>query len=190
MSAFEQLLRARLSATRFAHVLGVVQTAKELAERFGADPDKAELAAWLHDYFREASEDELRQLAAEVDFALPDGPPVTWHGPLCAARMKQDFAVDDEDIERAVAYHTVGHPDMPLLARVLYVADAIEPTRAYNGVETLRETAYEDLTLALARIADDSIRYLLAQQRDIAWATVAMRNAAYRDWRTCNCFAI
>ncbi|MCY0875973.1 MAG: bis(5'-nucleosyl)-tetraphosphatase (symmetrical) YqeK [Firmicutes bacterium] len=186
MKRLQQALRERLTPGRFAHVAGVVKTAESLARLYGADPHKAILAAWLHDYYREASEDELTHLAQDVGMALPEGPAVTWHGPICAARMKRDFAVDDEEVKFAVAYHTVGHAVMPLLARILYVADAIEPTRRYPGVEDLRTLAQQDLTLALARTADDSIRYLLSRNEEIALATVAMRNEAYREYRTCN----
>lgn len=183
MEPWRQRAKERLSPARFAHVAGVAKTARMLAERHGADPVKAEFAGWIHDWYRETSEQELQKLAAEIGMALPPGRPVTWHGPVCAARMKRDFAVDDDEVRLAVAYHTVGHPDMPLLARVVYVADAIEPTRVYPGVDELRTLAQVNLTLALARIADDSIGHLLARGEDISLSTVAMRNAAYGECR-------
>lgn len=38
---------------------------------------------------------------------------------------------------------------MTTLDKVLYVADYIEPTRAFDGVEALRAAAFEDLDKAM-----------------------------------------
>jgi len=179
----QEAAQRRLSAGRLRHVEGVVQTASDLAHRFGANAQKAQTAAWLHDLYREESEERMRALAEEVGFVLPAGPPKTWHGPLCAALMMREFGIDDTEIRDAVASHTVGNETMPLLARVLYVADAIEPGRDYPAVALLRETAQTDLTLALARCADDSIVHLLSHQAEVSLVTVAMRNKAYAEWR-------
>ena len=43
------VIRKLLPDKRFRHSLGVSETAGELAERFGADPEKAKLAGMLHD---------------------------------------------------------------------------------------------------------------------------------------------
>ncbi|MCY0902975.1 MAG: bis(5'-nucleosyl)-tetraphosphatase (symmetrical) YqeK [Firmicutes bacterium] len=180
----QEAAKRRLSAGRLRHVEGVVQTACDLARRFGANIEKAQTAAWLHDLYREESPATMRVLAGEVGFVLPAGPPKTWHGPLCAALMMREFGIEDTEIRDAVAYHTVGNPTMPLLARVLYVADAIEPGRDYPAVALLRETAQTDLTLALARCADDAIAHLLSQQVDVSLVTVDMRNRAYTEWRS------
>ena len=43
-------IRAQMNQKRYDHTLGVAKSARELAARFGADPDQAELAGLLHDY--------------------------------------------------------------------------------------------------------------------------------------------
>ncbi|MBQ5535151.1 MAG: nicotinate-nucleotide adenylyltransferase, partial [Oscillospiraceae bacterium] len=42
-----------------------------------------------------------------------------------------------------------GKPDMTLLEKVIYLADYIEPTRNFDGVEELRQAVYEDLDRGL-----------------------------------------
>ncbi len=169
--------RLRLSERRFRHVRGVVEAARSLAERFGASVRDAETAAWLHDMFREVREPELRALFAQAGLAVPPGPPQTWHGPLCAARMERDFGIAaGAAVHNAVAWHTLGHPQMDLLAQILYVADAVEPTREYEGVDRLREIAWRDIEEAAAMAADMSIAHLLATRREIALQTVELRN--------------
>ncbi len=179
MIDLENYARERLSSGRFAHVCGVVKAAGSLAQKHGADEKRVQTAAWLHDIYRELPEQRLRELAQEVGAVIPDGDPVTWHGPVCAARMSFEFAIDDEEIAEAVRWHTVGHPDMGLLSQILFVADAIEPTRRYHGIEELRLVAQENLPMAVAKVADSSISYLIAREKPIALSTVQLRNAIW-----------
>ena len=107
--------------SRFRHTQGVVKMARELAQRWGADPDKAEIAAWFHDVCR------------------PEGN--LEHGPAAATLLQERFGVEDEDILNAIAYHTTGRPGMSLLEIVLKTADQLEESRDYPGVEQMRAFA-------------------------------------------------
>ena len=177
MTDLEQLARNRLSDRRFLHVKGVAATATDLARRFGADVREAATAAWLHDLFREVRESEMRELFLQVGLEPPSAPVDAWHGPLCVARLKQDFALEVSDAVRdAVAWHTLGDPQMGLLAQVVYVADAVEPSRDYEGVGRLRDVALRDLEQAVARVSDMTIAHLLEERAEIAVQTVELRN--------------
>ncbi|MBQ4192556.1 MAG: phosphohydrolase, partial [Bacteroidales bacterium] len=44
---------------------------------------------------------------------------------------------------------TTGRPEMTLLEKIIYLADYIEPTRDFDGVEPLRELTYSDLDRAM-----------------------------------------
>ncbi len=175
-----EVAKARLSARRFAHVEGVIITAQQLADRYHLDPEKAGIAAVLHDIDREQKASALKLLADELGLLLPDEHEATWHGPVTAARLARDFQIEDDEIANAITWHTVGHPEMGLLAQVIYVADAIEPGRNYMGVERLRLAATMDLQLAVAVIADASIMYLIGKNDSIAMSTVALRNKMWR----------
>lgn len=166
----------RLTPRRFAHVRGVRQTAEQLARRYGCDPASAALAGWLHDMYRELPADEMRKLAQESSWTVPSTPEPTWHGPLCARRLSVDFGIEDAEIADAVRYHTLGDPTMSRLAFVLYVADAIEPTREYPGVAQLRRAADISLELAVAVITDHMIHHLLDRREWVALSTVELRN--------------
>ncbi len=177
MKDLEQLARSRLSDRRFLHVKGVAATAADLARRFGADEQEALTAAWLHDMFREVKEPEMRALFLEVGLEPPPGAADTWHGPLCVARLERDFdAQVSAQVRDAVAWHTLGHPRMGLLAQVLYVADAAEPLRDYEGVRRIREAAARDLEQAVATVSDMTIAHLLERRSEISVQTVELRN--------------
>ena len=70
------------------------------------------------------------------------------HSKTGAAIARDVFGVDD-DIFWAIFWHTTGKADMKLLEKILYIADYMEPTRDFPGVERLRELAYRDLDAAL-----------------------------------------
>jgi HD superfamily phosphohydrolase YqeK len=81
-------------------------------------------AARLHDALRDSGPDELR-LLCDLDW-----PASLLHGPACAARLRGE-GVRDEELLQAIAYHSVGHPELQRLGQYLYLADFLEPGRAY-----------------------------------------------------------
>ena len=70
------------------------------------------------------------------------------HGKIAAEVMKRDWGIKDEDVINAVKNHTTGRQGMSLLEKIIFVADAIEPSRDYPGVDKLRELAFKDLDSA------------------------------------------
>lgn len=65
------LVREQITERRYIHTLGVVQSAIELAERYGADVKKAELAAVFHDYAKFRPKEEMEQIIISEKMA-PD----------------------------------------------------------------------------------------------------------------------
>ncbi len=140
-----------LKPKRMPHVLGTEQEAVRLAERYGADVTKARVAALLHDCTKKL--DMAEQLALCERYRIPldeleRKALKLLHSKTGAAIARDVFAVDDE-VCNAILYHTTGKPDMTLLEKIIYLADYIEPTRDFPGVEELRRTVYEDLDRGL-----------------------------------------
>lgn len=141
-----------LKPKRIPHVLGTEKTAVALAEQYGADVEKARVAALLHDCTKRLSLDEQLALADELHVPLDEVERVTLkltHAKTGAALARAVFGVDDE-VYNAILWHTTGRPNMSLLEKILYLADYIEPTRDFPGVETLREAVWRDLDEGLA----------------------------------------
>ena len=55
----KELVRGRLSDKRYEHTINVKKMAIKLAKRYGADEEKAALAAILHDSAKEISTHEI-----------------------------------------------------------------------------------------------------------------------------------
>ncbi|MFO7266018.1 MAG: bis(5'-nucleosyl)-tetraphosphatase (symmetrical) YqeK [Limnochordales bacterium] len=179
VKAVAEEVRRRLSPARFAHVEGVVQSAAELARRWGVSEDKAVLAAWLHDVAKELPPEALLRLADEFGIIFDDEMkhmPQLWHAPVGAELARRDFGVTDEDVLSAIRYHTTGRAGMSALEAIVFLADLIEPGRTFPGVEELRRLSREDLNAALLAAYDGLIRYVLDQGGLLHSATTAARN--------------
>lgn len=174
-------LRERLSPRRYQHSLGVAETARALAERFGADSDRAELAGLLHDVAREWRGPELleraRLLGLSIGYLEEMAAMPCLHGIVGADVATQAFGVTDDGLLSAIAHHTLGRERMTVLEKVVFLADAIEPNRPTAPyIEELRALAHEDLDKACRRAYDHTFDYLLRTGQPIHPQAAAARN--------------
>ncbi len=141
-----------LSSRRIAHVAGCESEAVLLAMQYGEDADSAAEAAILHDITKRLSFDEHLKLCEKYGIVCDKSElenEKLLHAITGAALARDLFGVSDE-IYSAIRYHTTGRPDMTLLEKIIYLADYIEPTRDFDGVEALREAVYRDLDYGLS----------------------------------------
>lgn len=157
-----KLAKQKLSVKRYKHVSNVADAAITLARRYGVDPQKAALAAWLHDIVKEQSKEELLQILGQdaiIAQSTLERPLPVWHGPAGALFAKQ-HGVDDPDILSAIECHTTGKKDMSIMDKVLFLSDVISAERSHPGVARLRALAREDLDAAVIAAMEDNIIYL------------------------------
>ena len=128
---------------RLRHCLGVEKAARELAERFGLDVEKAGLAGLLHDYAKKVSDEEFLALIDKYKLNpdLKNWGNNVWHGMVGIYKIQEDLGVKDAEILRAIEIHTVGSSTMSELDKVVYVADYIEHNRDFPGVDKARAVA-------------------------------------------------
>jgi len=176
----EQIIKARLSPHRFQHCLGVAQAAMDLAELYGLDSDKAYLTGILHDYAKNLTIPQLllaagqdQQIADEVEKQIPE----LLHAPVGACLLAEELRIKDEDILEAVRVHTLGSMTMSSLAKIIFIADMIEPNRdMYPDLERLRQLAHLNLDEAMLLGLESTIRYCLEDERLLHPRTVEVRN--------------
>ena len=184
-----ELVKQQLPEKRYIHTLGVVQSAKELARRYGVDEDKAELAAIYHDYAKYRPLDEMEQIIK--DYGLPadllTANTELWHAPVGAVLVQREAGVEDEEILSAIRYHTSGRAQMTELEKVIYLADYIEPGRSFPGVDEVRELAARSLDEAVMKAIANTIAFLMSKQQTIypdtfhAYNDLAMHKGGQRN---------
>ena len=123
---------ARATSARRAHMARVAELLEGWAHAL--ELDRTDVLRWraagfLHDALRDADPEALRDQVPPGQAVLP-GPVL--HGPAAARRLRED-GMDDDALLRAVAYHTLGHPELDRLGRALYVADFLEPGRTFRN---------------------------------------------------------
>ncbi len=176
----QALLKTRLKESRYEHSVRAAKVALELAEHFSAETEKAHIAGLLHDCAREVSTDEL--LAVAKSYSLPiesidKRQPILLHADLGAIFAREKYHVYDDEICRAIKYHTVAHEQMTTLEKITYLADLIEPGRCFDGVEKLRELAKGPSLDALFLTAlDQSIIFIISKGQMIHPQTILARN--------------
>ena len=176
---FIAIIRSRLSDYRFRHSLCVAQEAKRLAERYGADADKAYTAGILHDIMKDTPKEVQQQIFAEyaVDLdAVEKRSTTLWHARSGEAFLRYVLGVTDEEILSAVRYHTTGRAGMSLLEQVLFTADFTSADRNYPDVDVMREYADQSLTKAIRYGVEYTIRDLIEQGRPVHPDTLAVYN--------------
>ncbi len=62
------------------------------------------------------------------------------------------------------------------MKKILYLADYIEPTRAFSGLEEVRELAFRDLDAAVLRSTADCLLYNIRKMRPVHPITIAAYN--------------
>ncbi len=149
-------LRARaetyLAPERVAHVRGCEQEAVSLARRWGAEESDAAVAGILHDITKKLRYKEQIALCKELNIESDSDEmrqPKLLHAVSGAYLAEREFGISPE-IRDAIRWHTTAKADMTLLEKIIYLADYIEPTRNFEGVDRLRKLAYEDIDSAMA----------------------------------------
>lgn len=174
-------LKNRLSERRYVHSAGVAASAYILAEKYGYNPKKAELAGWLHDCAKEMKLEEMQNIIDEQNLHLQvdeymRSSRALLHGPAGSIMAKTIYGIKDRDIQNSIFFHTTGRPQMELLDKIIFLADYIEPSRDFPGINIIRRNAQKNLDTAVLSAYDATIRHLLDQKEYIYELTFLGRN--------------
>ncbi len=171
-SDIEGRLARTLRPDTLAHVYRTAELARTLAARHGVSPDLAELAALLHKVAEGYSDSELLKLAKYYEIpidATEARVPRLLHGKLGAEILRHEWRIQDLRLLQAVRSYVAGAPEMDMLAKILFLADKLEPARDrfYGDLDPVRALALLDPDAAIQRLS--------------AWTTTDFPTAAFRE---------
>ena len=126
----------RVSHNRFLHTKRVAEFAVSVCNLFGADCQKAFLAAVLHDIAKNSQ--------GEFENLFTDMPKSVKHAFYGAHILQSELNITDTEIIDAVRYHTTARVGMTALDKLIYVCDMLEPGRKHRGNVKLRKLLYTD----------------------------------------------
>jgi len=141
--------------------------------------EKARIAALLHDCTKKLEMEEQLELCRKYELELDEleSKALKLLHSRTGAEIARDVFGVDEEIYSAIRWHTTGHANMTLLEKIIYLADYIEPTRNFPGVEELRKACYEDLDGGLLLGLEMSIQEMTDMGNPVHHATVDARDA-------------
>lgn len=157
------LVKSHLSEYRFQHCLRTAAYAKELAQHWQIEPEKAYLAGLCHDLGKDCSRSEALMLIKDAGIILDadtlanDSLLHPYSGMVLA---QKEAGINDTEILAAIRTHTVGEPGMTNLQKVIFLADLLEEGRNFPGIQELRELVWQDLDVAMSKALAINIQFV------------------------------
>lgn len=152
LNVCKEIIKEKLTPKRYEHSIKVSEEAVRLAKKYGADPEKAQVAGVLHDIMKDTPADVQLGIINEFGEVLTNvqkSSKKLWHAIAGALYIENILKIEDKDIIDAVKYHTTSKPNISKLGKVIFIADFTSADRDYDGVDMMRNAANESLEKAM-----------------------------------------
>lgn len=149
----EKSIRKELSDFRYQHTKLVAMEAINLANHYQVERQKAYVAGLLHDIAKEYSREKNINLIEKYNLS-PRLKEEEFENIIHAdigAEVAREYYHVDEDIYRAIQYHTIGNKDMDILAKIVFVADKVGRESLSLEMQEIKRVAYENIDEAIYR---------------------------------------
>lgn len=160
----KEIVKSKVSIKRFNHIMAVVDMSIKLAKIYNADIEKCKIAALLHDICKEMNMEEMKKICKNnfsEDLSDEDLENDEILHPFVGAYwVEKNLKIEDIEILNAIKNHTLGNKNMTLVEKIVYIADAVEITRNYPGVEEIRNLVFKDLNEGILFEAGKKEKYL------------------------------
>ncbi len=123
---------------RLEHILGVVEMARYLAKLENVDVTKACIAAYMHDYCKYDSIEDIEKYLSDEEKEECKKYPFLYHAYGSAYTYKK-FIGNDDEIFNAIYHHVFGRPKMSKLEEIIMISDYTEKNRRYESCVACRE---------------------------------------------------
>ena len=151
-------------------------------------------AALLHDITKHFSLEEQLKFCEKHSIEIckaAESSCAMLHSKTAAFLAKELFDIND-CVFNAIYCHTVGGNSMDIIAKIIFLADYIEPTRTAESCKNVRELFYsltengnmsplKALDFCIIKSIDGTLDYLIQQNLPIHIQTVITRNGILED---------
>ena len=183
-------LKQSLTPERFEHSIGVAEEAVFLAEKYGADIEKARIAGLLHDCAKCLPKEKLLDIIVKNRdiWAIDECELLnykTFHAPAGVLVAEKEYGISDKEILSAIRWHTLGKKDMTLLEKIIYLADKIEkrtrPAEYRKQIEGFLEMD-NGLDRAVLESYKLTIKSLVDRNLVICYPTIDIYNSLLKEF--------
>lgn len=172
-------LKSKVSKYRFEHTLRVTQTAKELSKIHNLSREinsKIELASVLHDILKESTPESLIEedysVSLESISLYKNFQPV-WHALEAPKYINFKFNIKDTNILDAVKFHCTGNQHLNIVAKIVFIADYIEPLRNLKDRDFLEQISKENINKTISIIVSEIYNNLKSRKQNIHPLTIS-----------------
>ena len=163
-------LKEILSEKRYRHSVNTAEKCEELAKIYNVNIEEAYITGLLHDIAREMSKEEVAQYiennTIDVDEFEEKDKEKLLHSKIGADIARKKYGLNENAIN-AIKYHTYGHPNMDILAKIVYIGDEIEKDREYKEVEEIRFLSKENIDKAVLKSLEYRVQRRLNEGREV-----------------------
>ena len=163
---FMQEIKSRMHKDRYIHSKSVALLSYEIAKSNSVDkPKRALIAGLVHDCGKELP----KEIEAEImkthysEYLYLDS--IVYHQFTGEYLAKKVFGIEDPSILNAIKYHTTACGEMDDIAKIVYCADKIEPTRGF-GSEKLINSMKSSLKKGFDDVMTSNIEYYVNHKVD------------------------
>ena len=178
VSSLDSYLKSTLSEHRYEHSLSTAKTCRLLARQFGCDENLACFIGLVHDVAREYSDQDLIAWAEKDKKPISDlyiSRPMLLHGRAGAEVLREKFGIDDPVILDAIRVHTTGDAGMTEQAKILFIADYIEPKRKHLTPEFLKSLEGQDMDGMVYAVLMGTLNHLAEKGKRVAPEAQALK---------------
>lgn len=159
----QDIVASKISKRRFIHTVAVVKTALDFALAHDIDSHQTYLAALFHDIAKDMDFEVMQNYLTTIE-KLSDEQ--IWHQYVGAKLCMEYYKFNDQAIYQAIYHHATGDYDSPL-AKIIFCADKIEPTRPYP-TKDLFILCLDDLDAGFQAIKKSNALYLAKEREHLS----------------------
>lgn len=162
LNDFDDIYKS-MSEHRYKHSVSVAKTALEIAKANNLNEtliNKVFVASILHDIGKDLPMNiTLDIMQKYFNNEIKEVHPVVYHQFTGSYIAKEKYLINDLDIINAIKYHTTGNSNMGIIAKIVYCADKIEPTRGYDSKYMIEECK-NDIDKGFILTINENIKFL------------------------------
>ena len=175
----QEYVKNTLSEKRYNHCVGVMERAKELAVKFGADIETCAKIGIAHDIAKEIPEDEKIEYCKKNNIEIDETEKI--NTTLLHAKIGKDISIKKfgftESMGQAIANHTTGNKNMDLYSKILFIADRTSVDRHFEDLEYLKSLEDKGIDEAVLYILDKKIELQIKKRAQIHLNGIIARNS-------------
>lgn len=185
LEEIKQYIKKQLSEKRYNHSINVMERAKELAIKFGADLDTCAKIGLAHDIAKEIPEEEKIKYCIENNIEIDEIEKINTS--LLHAKIGKDIAIKKfgftESMGQAILNHTTGNKNMDLYSKILFISDRTSKDRNFEDLEYLKSLEDKGINEAVLYILDKKIELQIKKKAQIHLNGIIARNSLLEEMK-------